>query len=129
MTGDLILPGNPAEELGAVPAQYVDLGFAGVLVYSGGVWPQRSTSALLTIWVGTVAPPSGAGGFVSGDIWINPSGGAGGTSGGTLTLTDSAGGIWLPAVSTSGIIATQCLPVLQDQALGEITDQAGEVME
>lgn len=130
MTGDIVLPGNPAEELGAVPQQYVDSGFAAVLVYTAGAWPARSTSVTLAIWVGTVAPPSGVGGFVDGDIWINPSGGgSSGSSGGALTLTDSTGAIWLPVVSTSGIIASQCLPVLQDQAFGEILDQAGGVLE
>lgn len=41
-------------------------------------------------------------------------------------LTDSAGGIWLPAVTTSGVLSG--LPVLQDQVLGEILDESGTIL-
>lgn len=70
MTGPLALSGTPATALQAAPKGYLDGGFVAVLVYNGTSYPTRPSSAAVVLWIGLVAPSTGAGGAVAGDVWL-----------------------------------------------------------
>jgi hypothetical protein len=73
MTGNLTLSGNPTANLHAVPQQWVNAGFAGVVIWNGTSWPSRPSGPGVVLWIGatTTQPPvGGAGGAQTNDVWL-----------------------------------------------------------